>query len=208
MSALIDFILHIDEHLVNIVSTYGGFSYFIVFLIIFAETGFVVTPFLPGDSLLFAIGALASKGGFELFCVYPLLLLAVIGGDNANYWVGRKIGRKAFSGKFLINENHLEKTEHFYEKYGAKAIIFARFVPFVRTFAPFVAGVGKMKYSKFLGYSIGGGLAWITLFLFGGYYFGNIPFISRNFEFVILGIIGVSIMPPFIGYLKGKLVKK
>lgn len=208
MPGMIDFILNIDTHLVNIVNTYGGFSYFIVFLILFAETGFVVTPFLPGDSLLFAIGALASKGGFELLYVYPLLLLAVIGGDNTNYWIGRKIGRKAFSGKFLINESHLEKTEHFYEKHGAKAVILARFMPFIRTFAPFVAGVGKMQYSKFLAYSIGGGVCWISLFVFGGYFFGNIPFISKNFEFVILAIIGLSVLPPLVGYAKGKLRKK
>lgn len=201
MKEILDFVLHVDEKLIIIINQFGGWCYLPVAGIIFAETGLVITPFLPGDSLLFAIGAISAKGGFNIWIMYPLLLLAVTMGDNTNYWIGHKVGRKAFRGKHIFNENHLKKTEEFYEKHGPKTIIYARFVPIVRTFAPFVAGVGKMEYKKFLLYSIGGGLAWVTLFLLGGYFFGNIEIVKNNFEIVILAIIGLSVVPAIYAYI-------
>ena len=168
---IIDFILHIDEHLLIITQTYGTLSYGILAGILFMETGLVFTPFLPGDSLLFAAGALAAQGMFNVVGLYLLLIAAVFLGDNVNYWVGRLVGQKLFesNNKFLKRE-HLEKTQDFYAKYGTKAVILARFVPIVRTFAPFVAGIGKMPYLKFLTFSVIGSLLWNTLFIFGGYF--------------------------------------
>jgi membrane-associated protein len=200
--------MNIDQHLVSITQQYGTFSYLVVAFIVFAETGLVVTPFLPGDSLLFAVGALSAKGAFNAWIMYPLLLVAVIAGDNTNYWIGHKIGRKAFRGKHIFNENHLQKTEEFYEKHGPKTIIYARFIPIVRTFAPFVAGVGRMDYRNFLTFSIGGAFLWLSLFLLGGFFFGNIPIVKHNFEIVILAIIGLSIVPAIYAYVLEHMKKR
>jgi len=205
---IIDFVLHIDENLLIITQTYGTLSYGILAGIIFMETGLVVTPFLPGDSLLFAAGALAAKGMFNVLGLYFLLITAVFFGDNVNYWVGRLIGQKLFeSNNKLFKRKHLEKTQDFYAKYGTKAVILARFVPIVRTFAPFVAGIGKMPYLKFLTFSVIGSLLWNTLFIFGGYFLGNIPVMKANFEYVVLAIIFVSVIPIGVEIVKAKMKK-
>ena len=205
---IIDFVLHIDEHLLIITQTYGTLSYGILAGIIFMETGLVVMPFLPGDSLLFAAGALAAKGMFNVLGLYFLLITAVFFGDNVNYWVGRLIGQKLFeSNNKLFKRKHLEKTQDFYAKYGTKAVILARFVPIVRTFAPFVAGIGKMPYLKFLTFSVIGSVLWNSLFIFGGYFLGNIPVMKANFEYVVLAIIFVSIIPIGVEIVKAKMKK-
>jgi len=207
MNQIIDFILHIDKNLLAIINQFGIWSYFIIFLIIFAETGFVVTPFLPGDSLLFAIGALSAKGGFNIIFAYIPLVFAAVLGDAVNYFIGHKLGRKAFRGKHIFKKEHLESTELFYEKHGGKTIILARFVPIVRTFAPFVAGIGKMNYGKFFSYNVVGGTLWVTLFLFAGYFFGNIPYIKENFTIVIVVIIILSVIPGIYEFVKEKRKK-
>jgi membrane-associated protein len=200
---LIDFILHIDEHLNSIITQYGTWTYAIIFAIIFVETGLVVMPFLPGDSLLFAAGAFASRGSLNPFLLFVLLSIAAILGDTVNYWIGRYFGPRVFSSTSrLLNKKHLERAHAFYERHGGKAIIFARFVPIVRTFAPFVAGVGYMSYAKFIVYNVVGGVAWIAIFVWAGYFFGSIPAVEKNFELVIFGIIGVSVLPMVIEYLK------
>jgi membrane-associated protein len=193
----IDFILHLDKHLVELVQQYGTWTYAILFLIIFCETGLVVTPFLPGDSLLFAIGALAAKDALNVYWVSVLLIIAAIIGDTVNYWVGYYLGPKVFrsdSSRWL-NRQHLLRTHEFYERYGGKTIIFARFMPIIRTFAPFVAGIGKMNYGQFLLYNVVGGILWIVIFVAAGYWFGNIPIVKRNFTLVIFAIIIVSVLP-------------
>lgn len=194
---LIDFILHLDRHLVELVTQYGVWTYGILFLIVFCETGLVVTPFLPGDSLLFAVGALAAKEALDVYWVSLLLMVAAILGDTVNYWIGYKIGPKVFTSESSpwLNRKHLERTHHFYEKYGGKTIIIARFMPIIRTFAPFVAGIGQMTYAKFLIYNVVGGILWIFLFVAAGYWFGNIPVVKRNFTLVIFAIIVISILP-------------
>lgn len=211
IKALIDFILHIDRHLVEIVSDYQTWTYLILFLIIFAETGLVVTPFLPGDSLLFAAGAIIAKpeSGLSIMLMWGLLIVAAILGDLVNYHVGKYIGVKAFSGhyKFLKIE-YLNKTHEFYERHGGKTIIYARFIPIIRTFAPFVAGIGTMTYGKFATFNVVGGIAWVTSFLFIGYFFGGLPIIKDNFTYVIFGIIFLSILPPIIEYFRGRRKKK
>jgi membrane-associated protein len=202
---IIDFILHIDQHLVEIVSNYKTWTYLILFLIIFAETGFVVTPFLPGDSLLFAAGAIIAKPESNLNIVLTCLLLivAAILGDLVNYHIGKFIGVKAFSGKYkLLKKEYLQKTQDFYNKHGGKTIIYARFIPIIRTFAPFVAGIGTMSYFRFATYNVVGGIAWVTSFLLLGYFFGGLPVIKDNFTYVILGIILVSILPPIIEVIR------
>lgn len=200
---LIDFILHIDEHLTSIISQYGIWTYAILFGIIFVETGLVVMPFLPGDSLLFAAGAFASRGSLNPFVLTVLLSIAAVIGDTVNYWIGRYFGPRAFSSNSrLLNKKHLDRAHAFYEKHGGKAIVFARFVPIVRTFAPFVAGVGAMNYPRFLFYNVTGGIAWICLFVWAGYFFGNIPTVEKNFELVIFAIIGLSVLPMIWEYLK------
>jgi len=204
---LIDFILHIDQHLVEIVNNYKTWTYLILFLIIFAETGFVVTPFLPGDSLLFAAGAIIAKPESNLSIVLTLVLLivAAILGDLVNYHIGKFIGPKAFSGKYkFLKKEYLEKTQAFYYKHGGKTIIYARFIPIIRTFAPFVAGIGTMSYLRFATYNVVGGIAWVTSFLMIGYFFGGLPVIKNNFTYVIFGIIFVSILPPIIEILRGR----
>jgi len=207
---LIDLFLHLDEYLEVIVQQYGVMTYAILFLVIFMETGVVVTPFLPGDSLLFAAGALAAlNSGLNIFGLFFLLLIAAILGDTANYWIGHTIGPRAFSGeiKFLKKE-YLDRTHVFFEKYGGKTIILARFVPIVRTFAPFVAGVGEMTYSQFIVYNVIGGFLWVTLFTFGGYFFGNLPFVRDNFSIVVLAIIFISVLPAVYEFWKARQEKK
>lgn len=203
---IIGFILHIDQYLAVLLDTFGAWTYVILFLIIFAETGLVITPFLPGDSLLFAVGALAGGGFLDLTTSYLILLGAAILGDTVNYWIGYRIGPKVFSknNSRLFNKAYLEKTRGFYEKHGGKTIILARFMPIIRTFAPFVAGIGKMHYTSFLTYNVIGAFAWVTLFTMTGYFFGGIPFIQKNFEIVIIAIIFLSLMPMVIEYIKHK----
>jgi membrane-associated protein len=211
ISTLIDFILHIDAHLVEIVNNYQTWTYLILFLIIFAETGLVVTPFLPGDSLLFAAGAIIAKPETELniYLMCVLLIVAAILGDMVNYHIGKYVGPKAFSGRYkLLKVEYLDKTQSFYEKYGGKTIIYARFVPIIRTFAPFVAGIGTMNYGRFASYNVVGAIVWIVSFLFLGYFFGGIPIIKDNFTIVIFAIIFLSLIPPIVEIVKEKLKKE
>jgi membrane-associated protein len=209
---LIDFILHIDKHLAEIISQYGTLTYIILFVIIFVETGLVVMPFLPGDSLLFAAGAFAAIShdqDLNIWILLPLLFVAAFLGDTVNYMIGKAIGPRAFSGKIkFLKKEYLDQTQAFFDKHGGKAIIYARFVPIVRTFAPFVAGVGSMNYGKFLSFNIIGGLIWVLGLTLAGYFFGTIPWIRDNFEVVVIGIILVSIMPPIIQYLRHRFSKK
>ncbi len=209
IKSLIDFILHIDKHLGDIISQYGLWTYAILFLIIFVETGLVVMPFLPGDSLLFAIGLFAAQGKLDVFKVFALLSVAAILGDTLNYWIGKYVGPKVFQSENSrwLNREHLKKTHEFYEKYGGKTIIIARFMPIVRTFAPFVAGIGAMSYGKFILYNIIGGIIWIASFLFLGYFFGNIPIVKRNFTYVVFAIIILSVLPPMIEYIRSRKEK-
>jgi membrane-associated protein len=194
--SVVDFFLHLDEHLNQIVTTYGVWTHLILFAIVFAETGLVVTPFLPGDSLLFAAGALAALGSLDLWLLVVLLIGAAILGDTVNYWVGAWIGPRAFSGNVrFLRKDYLERTHAFYEKHGGKTIILARFVPIIRTFAPFVAGVGAMSYPRFIVYNIIGAVLWVGLFVPLGYFFGNMPTVKDNFSLVIFAIIGISVMP-------------
>ncbi len=193
---IIDVFLHLDEHLSQVISQYGVWTNLILFLIVFAETGLVVTPFLPGDSLLFAAGTFAALGALDLRVLLVLLMVAAIIGDTVNYWVGAWIGPRAFSGRVRwLRKDYLERTHAFYEKHGGKTIIIARFVPIIRTFAPFVAGVGAMTYGKFLLYNVVGAVLWVGLFVLGGFFFGNIPVVKENFTIVILAIIAISVMP-------------
>ena len=196
---LINIFLHLDKYLATVIETYGIWTYALLFLVIFMETGFVVTPFLPGDSLLFAAGTFASPalgGALNIWILIPLLSAAAILGDTVNYWIGHFIGPKAFSGdvRFLKKE-YLDRTHEFYEKHGGKTIIIARFVPIIRTFAPFVAGIGAMHYGKFITYNVIGAVLWVSLFTLGGYYFGSLPFVANNFAIVVIVIIAISVMP-------------
>ena len=201
----IDFILHIDIHLATIVSQYGGWTYGILFLIIFCETGLVVTPFLPGDSLLFATGALAAATDLNVIVLFVLLSVAAILGDAVNYWVGKTVGEKLFDGRIrYLKREHLDRTHAFYEKYGGKTIVIARFVPIVRTFAPFVAGMGSMSYGKFAAYNVAGGILWIGSLLFAGFLFGNLPIVRDNFGLVIIAIIILSILPAVVEIIRGR----
>ncbi|MCK4801879.1 MAG: DedA family protein [Anaerolineales bacterium] len=206
---LIDLVLHLDEYLNVIITNYGVWTYGILFLIIFMETGFVVTPFLPGDSLLFAAGSFAALGSLNPVYLFVLLSIAAVLGDTINYAIGAYIGPKAFSGevKYLKRE-HLDRTHEFYEKHGGKTIILARFIPIIRTFAPFVAGIGSMTYSRFIIFNVVGGITWVALFTFGGYYFGNLPVVRNNFELVIFAIIFISFIPPILEFFKARKEKK
>ncbi len=202
---LIDFILHLDEYLSAIITQYGTWTYALLFLVIFMETGFVVTPFLPGDSLLFAAGSFAALGALNPWLLFGLLAVAAVLGDTVNYWIGHFIGERAFSGNIRwLKQEYLIKTQQFYEKHGGKTIILARFVPIIRTFAPFVAGVGKMSYGKFVSFNVIGGIAWVSLFTFMGYFFGNLPFVKKNFELVIFAIIFISFIPPVLEFFKAR----
>ena len=206
---LIDFVLHMDEHLAQIIVDYGTWTYALLFLIIFMETGFVVTPFLPGDSLLFAAGTFAALGSLSPLLLFVLLGTAAILGDTINYWIGNYIGDRAFSGNFRwLKKEHLERTEEFYKKHGGKTIVLARFIPIIRTFAPFVAGVGTMKYSHFITYNIFGGILWVAIFISIGYFFGNLPFVQKNFEFVIFAIIFISVLPAVYEYFNARRENK
>jgi len=211
MKEIIDFILHINQHLQDFVQAYGALVYALLFLIVFAETGLVVTPFLPGDSLLFAAGALAANevNNLNVFLIIILLIAAALAGDNTNYFIGRYLAKKGEGAKlfglFTIRKDYLDKTHSFYEKHGARTIILARFVPIVRTFAPFVAGVGSMTYSKYITYCIAGAIVWVTMLTMAGYMFGNIEWVKKNFELVVFGIIGVSLLPILLEFIKHKL---
>lgn len=203
-----DLFLNIDKNLALVVANFGAWSYVLLFLVIFLETGVVVTPFLPGDSLIFAAGALAASGAFSILWLFILLVAAAVIGDTVNYWIGYFVGPKVFEGRHrLLKKEYLLKAQAFYDKHGGAAIVLARFVPIVRTFAPFVAGIGKMNYSHFIYYNIMGGAFWVTLFLFGGYFFGNLPWVKHNFEYLIIAIILISIVPMVIEAYKAKTDK-
>ncbi len=209
IATLLDFFIHLDVHLGEIILNYGGWTYAILFVIIFMETGFVVTPFLPGDSLLFAAGTFAALGSLNPILIFFLLFAAAVLGDTANYWIGSVIGLRAFEKeRRFLNRDHLEKTQRFYEKHGGKTIVLARFVPIVRTFAPFVAGVGTMKYRNFVIYNIFGAFLWTSLFVFGGYFIGNIPLVKENFEIVIIVIIFISVLPMVVEYINSLRERK
>lgn len=200
---LIEFILHVDQHLIEFVQNYGMWVYAILFLIIFVETGLVVMPLLPGDSLLFAAGAIAATGALDPVALSLLLFFAAVMGDSLNYQIGHYIGPRVFNLKSrFINREHLLKTQAFFEKHGGKTIIFARFMPIIRTFTPFIAGVGSMKYSRFLMFNMVGGAAWILSFIWLGYFFGNLPVIKDNFTYVIFAIIGISLLPAVIEFVR------
>ena len=206
---LIDLVLHLDVHLQSIILQYGTLTYVILFLVIFGETGLVVTPFLPGDSLLFAAGAFAAKGSFSLHLLIIFLIIAAVLGDTVNYWIGHFVGPRIFEKENvrLFKKEYLERTHRFYEKYGGKTIIIARFIPIVRTFAPFVAGIGSMNYSKFIVYNVIGGAAWVLLFSLAGYYFGNIQMVKDNFSLVIMVIIFISVLPGIIEYARHRIAR-
>jgi len=204
---LIDFILHIDKHLLEIVTDYQTWTYLILFAIIFCETGLVVTPFLPGDSLLFAAGAISAMEGnpIDVNLLVPMLLLAAVLGDNTNYWIGHLIGDRVYERNYkLIKRKYIDQTHAFYEKHGKTTLIVARFMPIVRTFAPFVAGIGKMKYLRFFSFSLIGNVLWVVLFTYAGNFFGNIPTIKQNFTLVVFAIIAISLVPPIYTFIKVK----
>jgi membrane-associated protein len=209
MQTLIDFILHLDDHLRQMIQDYGVWIYAILFLIIFVETGLVIMPLLPGDSLLFAAGSFCAMGDMNLWLVLALLIVAAILGDGLNYYLGKTIGLRVLSwkirGRQLVKQKYIDQTHEFYEKHGPKTIIIARFVPIVRTFAPFVAGIGKMSYKKFFQYNIIGGISWVLGLTLTGYFFGTLPFVQNNFELVIFGIIGISIIPMLIEIIRAKM---
>jgi len=202
-ATFIDLFLHLDEHLSTVIQNYGTWTYLLLFLIIFLETGLVVTPFLPGDSLLFAAGTFAGLGSLNIGLLFLLLSGAAVIGDTVNYWVGHFIGPRAFSGEIrFLKKEYLDRTHEFYEKHGGKTIILARFVPIIRTFAPFVAGIGAMSYGRFISYNFIGGIAWVFIFTFLGYFFGNLPFVQDNFSLVVLAIIFISILPGVYEFFK------
>ena len=204
LAQFVDLVLHLDKHLAVLIQQYGAWVYGILFLIIFCETGLVVTPFLPGDSLLFVAGTMAAVGAMDVHALFALLVVAAFSGDNTNYWIGRFLGPRVFKrerSRFL-NPAHIHKTQQFYEKHGGKMLVFARFLPILRTFAPFVAGIGRMHYPRFIFYSFSGGVIWIGFFVYGGYYFGNIAFIKNNLTAFILGIIVLSITPGIVAYVR------
>ena len=206
LSSLLDIVLHLDEHLAEIIVAYGSLTYALLFSIVFAETGLVVLPFLPGDSLLFAAGALSALGALHLSAVLLLLMGAAILGDFVNYWIGNLFGQKIVDNHKIkfIDQEHIDKTQAFYKKHGGKAIILARFVPIIRTFAPFVAGVGKMEYKTFFFYNVIGGIAWVSVFTLAGFFFGNIPSVKEHFAIVVLAIVTLSVAPILYEYWKHK----
>ncbi|MBI5764558.1 MAG: DedA family protein [Planctomycetes bacterium] len=206
----VDIFLHLDKHLDDVCRNYGTWTYAILLAIIFCETGLVVTPFLPGDSLLFAAGAMSAKGSLDPWLLFLLLSVAAVVGDGVNYAIGKFLGPKVLKNpnSRIFKKEYLDKTHAFYEKYGGKTIIIARFVPIVRTFAPFVAGVGTMSYSRFFAYNVIGGIAWVAICLFAGYFFGNLPFVKKNFELVILAIIFISVLPMAIEFYRARAAKK
>jgi membrane-associated protein len=207
LQIIIDIILHIDRYLSEIIQNYGPWTYLIMFTIIFLETGLVVTPFLPGDSLLFAAGTFAALGALDMMWLFVILSIAAIAGDTVNYWIGAYVGPKVFHKEKVrfLDRKYLDRTHQFYEKYGGKTIIIARFIPIIRTFAPFVAGIGSMTYWRFISYNVIGGVAWIIICTLAGYLFGNLPFVKENFSLVILAIIIISILPGVIEYMRHRL---
>jgi len=205
IKSIIDFILHVDTRLLSLIQTYGNYVYILLFLIVFMETGLVLTPFLPGDSLLFIAGTLAAAGALNVILLFLILAAAAVLGDTANYWIGHFFGEKVFSR--FIKPAHMERTRRFFDRYGKKTIVIARFVPIVRTFAPFVAGIGKMNYFTFISYNVIGGVAWVALFVFAGYFFGNIPFVKNNLKFIVILIIIISLIPMLVEYIKHKREK-
>jgi len=200
----IDFFINMDEYLNIIIQNYGAFTYVILFLVIFAETGLVVTPFLPGDSLIFIAGTLAKSGGLNTFLLFFILASAAILGDSFNYAIGKYFGKKMGKNEKLVKKKYLRKTEEFYKKHGGKTIIFARFIPIIRTFAPFVAGIGKMDYVRFLGFNVFGGMIWVGLFVFGGYYFGQLELVQENLNWFIIFIILLSFLPVITEFFKNR----
>ena len=206
----VDFFVHLDRHLAEVIRQYGGYTYAILFLVVFLETGLVVTPLLPGDSLLFAAGSFAGLGVLNPWLLFALLSVGAILGDTVNYAIGAYLGPKVFHypRSRFFNPEHLRKTHEFYEKYGGKTIIIARFVPIIRTFAPFVAGIGAMSYARFLLYNVVGGVLWVGVCVFAGYFFGNLPIVKKNFSLVILGIIVVSVMPAMVEFLRHRAQAK
>ncbi len=205
LKSFVDLFLHLDKHLDVVIQNYGAWTYLILLVIIFCETGLVVTPFLPGDSLLFAAGTFAARGSLDVHLLFVLLSAAAIAGDTANYWIGAVIGPRAFRGKYrLLNQRHLQRTHEFYERHGGKTIVLARFIPIIRTFAPFVAGIGAMNYSKFIVYNVVGGIVWVGAFVYGGYFFGGLEIVRRNFTLVILAIILISVLPIVVEFCRAR----
>jgi membrane-associated protein len=202
---IIDFILHIDVYLSEIIARYGAWTQALLFLVIFMETGLVVTPFLPGDSLIFAAATFAARGALNPWVLFFLLSIAAVAGDTVNYWIGHRIGARAYTGEVKwIKKEYMERTHAFFEKQGGKAIFLARFVPIIRTFAPFVAGISRMSYGFFIRWNIVGGITWVGIFTLLGYFFGNIPFVQHNFELVIIAIVIISLVPAVIEALKAR----
>lgn len=203
INQIIDIFLHLDEYLGTVIQNYGVWTYGLLFAVIFMETGFVVTPFLPGDSLIFAAGTFAGFGDLNIWLLYLLLVGAAVLGDTVNYWIGHYIGPRAFSGNVrFLKKEYLDRTHEFYERHGGKTIILARFVPIVRTFAPFVAGIGAMSYPHFISFNVIGGVLWVSIFLFLGYFFGSLPFVQNNFSLVVIVIIAISVLPMVYEYIK------
>jgi membrane-associated protein len=209
ISNLIGIFLHLDKFLGGIIDQYGTLTYIILFIVIFCETGLVVTPFLPGDSLIFAAGTFAAMGSLNPWILFILLIIAAVGGDAVNYWIGHQIGPRAYTGEIkLIKKEYIDRTHAFFEKHGGKTIFLARFVPIVRTFAPFVAGVGQMSYGYFFRYNVIGGISWVSIFLALGYFFGTMPIVQKNFELVIIAIVLISVVPMLVEWLKARQEKK
>ena len=204
IETLIDFVLHIDRHLAYIIQNFGSLSYLVLFLIIFVETGLVIAPFFPGDSLLLVAGIFASQGSFNVLLLFFILAIAAILGDSVNYFIGSYFGEKIFAKNGFFKREYLEKTKNFYKKHGGKTIIMARFIPIIRTFAPFVAGVGKMKYSRFFSFNVIGAISWVAIFLFAGYFFGALPFVKNTLNIIILAIIILSLIPVILQYTKAR----
>ncbi|MEN6497397.1 MAG: DedA family protein [Thermoguttaceae bacterium] len=205
LATVVDLFLHLDKYLDAIIRDYGTWTYLILFVVVFCETGLVITPFLPGDSLLFAAGTFAARGSFDVALLLLLLTVAAILGDTVNYWLGNYIGPRAFSGDIrFLKKEYLDRTHRFYERHGGKTIILARFVPIIRTFAPFVAGIGAMSYGRFIAYNVIGGIAWVVLFTCGGYYFGLQPVVQKNFTLVVLAIIVISVLPIVVEFLRSR----
>jgi membrane-associated protein len=204
IGTLWDLVIHLDRHLSGIIQDYGAWTYLLLFLIVFCETGLVVTPILPGDSLLFAVGTFAAAGALDLTFVLLLLSVAAVAGDTVNYAIGYRVGPRIFHGQSVrfLNREYLDRTHQFYERHGAKTIVIARFVPIIRTFAPFIAGIGQMSYGRFIAYNVIGGVSWVCLLVLGGYAFGNLPVVRQNFTFVIFAIVGISLLPGVIEFLR------
>jgi membrane-associated protein len=206
---IVDFLLHVDVYLNDIITNYGAWTYGLLFFVVFMETGFVVTPFLPGDSLIFAAATFAARGSLNPWLLFILMVIAAFLGDTANYWIGNRIGAKAYTGEVKwIKKEYMDRTHTFFEKHGGKTIFLARFVPIIRTFTPFVAGVSKMPYGYFITWNLIGGITWVATFILLGYFFGNIPFVQKNFELVIIAIIIISLVPAVVEFVKARRATK